>query len=365
MITQVRALAPDSNIVKQQLVDYLNACTLVSAYVYGFTNATLAPLLDPPSWYSNFVSDFGVAKGHAMQWNSSIVPQLLEIPQSVSGMNNIVQSKFNRITDLLKQWQANPSDTALQQEILDQLDSLHQRVVSESADCSQLLESIRTYNTNTQNDYVTLKQGLDDTEHQLDEDKAEMERLQAEIQSLTDEIQKLNTKLTVAECGIGVSIFICLVGITVGVATGGASTTVISVGVSGLSASVKGTISMSKQIKADQAKITEDTAELDTLTQDVTVLTAQTQTLEQLCAANLQAQQALIVINDVWTQFAAALKELSKEIETMEADVTVENINGALAEFVLVQKEWNEIDEFAAQLAQINYEYDPVIQEIA
>lgn len=71
------------------------------------------------------------------------------------------------------------------------------------------------------------------------------------------------------------------------------------------------------------------------------------------------------VITDVWTTFAAALKELSKEIEVMESDVTVDNINGALAEFVLVQNEWNELDAFAVQLAQINYVYDPVIQEIA
>ncbi|WP_157729303.1 HBL/NHE enterotoxin family protein [Tumebacillus algifaecis] len=365
MITQVRALAPDSDNVNQQIVDYLNACTLVSAYVYGFTNATLAPLLDPPSWYSRFVSDFGVAKGHAMQWNSSIMPQLLEIPQSVCDMNNIVQSKFNRITDLLQQWQANPSDTALQQEILEQLDSLHERVVSETVACSQLLQSLRTYNTNTQNDYVILKQGLDDTEHQLEADKEEMERIQAEIQALTDEIQKLNTQLTVSVIKIGVSIFICVVGIVVGVATAGGSTVVVSVGVSGLTSSVKNTISLSKQIQADQAKITEDTAELDKLAQDVTVLTAQTNTLEQICDANLQAQQALIVITDVWTTFADALKELKKEIEVMEANVTVENINGALAEFVLVQNEWNEINTFAAQLAQINYVYDPEIEEIA
>ena len=50
---QVRKLAPSTKISQQDLVDYINAYTLVSSYVYGFTNASVSSLQDPPVWYSS------------------------------------------------------------------------------------------------------------------------------------------------------------------------------------------------------------------------------------------------------------------------------------------------------------------------
>ncbi|MED4728369.1 HBL/NHE enterotoxin family protein [Aneurinibacillus migulanus] len=365
MITlQVKTLGLHTDDVKQQLVDYLNACNLVSSYAYGFTNAKLSPLDNPPAWYSSFMEDFGIAKGHAMQWNSSIVPQLLSVPQNLCDMNQIVQAKFRTITQLLTQWQENPQDKTIQTEISDQLDSLYNRVTEEEDICTQLLSSIQEFDHNIQADYLTLKQGLDDSLHQLDSDQAEINRLKKEIDNLTEEIEANRTLLTVAEVGMGISIFVCIVGIGVGIATGGAYLAIVGVGVSGMIASIGTTITMSMKIQADQNKIAADSAELDSLSRDVLVLSANAETLKKLCAANQQAQEALLTIKSLWNEFAKNIKNLHKEINIVEADVSASDITGAIAEFVLVQKDWNELDAFSNQLVNINYQYNPNIQQI-
>ncbi|PWK11269.1 HBL/NHE enterotoxin family protein [Tumebacillus permanentifrigoris] len=361
---QVRKLAPSTEVSQQVLVDYINACTLVSAYVYGFTNASVTALQDPPVWFSSFVQKFGIAKGHALQWNSSIVPQLLVVPQNVSDMNKLVQSKLTHISELLKQLQANPQDTAAKQEILNQLDNIHDRIVSESALCTQLTQSIETFNVNTRNDYGILKQGLDACLHQIDVDEAEMSRLKREIETLTADIQACSTKLTASEVGAGISIFICLVGIVVTVETAGAGATLIGVGVTGLTGSIGAIIALKQQIQADQSQISKDTANLNTISCDVIALSANTEMLQQVCTANQQAQQALNNITSLWNGFAVGLKELRREIEVLEADLATQDINGAISELALVQNDWNQLDTFAGQLADIDYKYNPNINNI-
>lgn len=362
---QVRQLAISSEISQQALVDYINACTLVSSYVYGFTNSSVSVLQEPPVWFASFVQQFGISKGHAMQWNSSIVPQLLMVPQNVCDMSRLVQAKLTHISELLTKLQANPQDASAKQEILNQLDNIHDRITSESDLCTQLLQSIQTFDVNTRNDYAVLKQGLDGCQNQLQVDEAEMDRLKREIDTLTADIQACSTKLTVAEVGLGISIFVCLVGIIVSVETAGAGMTLVGVGVSGLTGSVGAIITLNQQIHADQNQITQDTAHLNTLTSDVLALSANTQMLQQVCTANQEAQEALKSIISLWNGFAVNLKDLSKEIEVMEEDLNSQDIKGAISEMALVQQDWNQLNTFAGQLSEVDYKYNPDINTIS
>ena len=361
---QVRKLAPSTKISQQDLVDYINAYTLVSSYVYGFTNASVSSLQDPPVWYSSFEQNFGVAKGHAMQWNDSIVSQLLSVPQNLCDMNTLVQAKFTHISDLLQQLQTNPQDGTAKQELIDQLNHIHDRIVSETDACTQLLQSIQQFDENTRNDYAVLKQGLDECLQQLEVDEAEMTRLKNEIATLKQDIQSCSDKLTAAEVGGGISIFICVVGIVIGASTAGAGATLVGIGVSGLTASIGTIIAMNQEIHEDQKKITDDTAQLSAISNDVIALSGNTEVLQQVCTANQAAQEALKKVISLWTEFALNLKNLRGEIEVMEDDLSSQDINGAISELAQIQKDWNELDSFAGQLVDINYQYNPTVNKI-
>ena len=244
------------------------------------------------------------------------------------------------------------------------MNHIHDRIVSETDACTQLLQSIQQFDENTRNDYAVLKQGLDECLQQLEVDEAEMTRLKNEIATLKQDIQSCSDKLTAAEVGGGISIFICVVGIVIGASTAGAGATLVGIGVSGLTASIGTIIAMNQEIHEDQKKITDDTAQLSAISNDVIALSGNTEVLQQVCTANQAAQEALKKVISLWTEFALNLKNLRGEIEVMEDDLSSQDINGAISELAQIQKDWNELDSFAGQLVDINYQYNPTVNKI-
>lgn len=358
--TKFVTLAPNASLAQDSIVDYINACNTVSAYSYQFANASLSVLLKPPAGYNDFVTQFGVAKGHAMEWNTSLIPQMIAIPQMIVDSNRIITTKFNNINLDLKD---DLSDPDVMDDLIKNLENIQKRVNGDLDSMNGLIKDLQTFGDTLANDYNTLDSGIGQLNSAEQADEAEVKRLQQEIQNLQDEIREYNQLLTASEVGIGVSIFVTLVGVVVGVATGGAGWAVCAVGVIGIGASVTGTVLLSEKIQEDQNQLGQDAGNLDAYNQDLVVLNSEITTLKQLIVANQKAQDALVNVTKLWQDMADSTQQLLDELKKAESDAT-SNLPQCSQDVQTAQSEWNALEQFCEKLTKIDYKFDPEVQNI-
>ncbi|PWK11266.1 HBL/NHE enterotoxin family protein [Tumebacillus permanentifrigoris] len=364
IMTQFSKLAPkNKDLAKENLVDYVNACNKVSAYSFAFTKSNLSPLSIPPAGYSDFVQQFGHAKGNAMEWSNSIIPNMIAIPQAIVDSNRIVQAKFNNILSDLADLAKHPNDKDDLEDIKSNLESILTRAQGEYDSTVSLIGNFDSYSSTLESDYKILSDGLDKLNNATETDQAEVKRLTDEISALNDEINKLNQYLTAAEVGLGVSIFIAAVGIVVGVATGGAGFILTAAGVVGIGGSIAGIVLANAQIHADQKKIGEDTSKMNDYNKDLLVLNVETLSLKNLVQANQDARQALVIVSNVWKDLCEGTKNLIDILHHAESDVAT-NINQATDEIKQAQADWNDIEKFAALLVNVDYNFDPNVHQL-
>ncbi len=362
--TKFVTLAPNASLAQDSIVDYINACNTVSAYSYQFANASLTALQKPPEWYGEFVAQFGIAKGHAMEWSDSLIKNMIDIPQTIVDSNTIINGKFKAINQDLKDLQKDPTDQDVIDDLKRNLERIHDRVNDDLDSMNELIKDLKEFGDTLADDYNTLDSGIGQLNSAEQADEAEVKRLQQEIQNLQDEIKKYNELLTASEIGIGVGIFVTLVGVVVGVATGGAGWAVCAVGVIGVGASITGTVLASEKIQADQLKIGQDAADLDAYNKDLVVLNTEITTLNQLVAANQAAQEALVNVTKLWQDMADSTKQLLDELDKAESDVT-SNLTQCSQDVQTAQDEWKALEQFCEQLTKIDYKFDPTVQNIS
>ncbi|MED4728372.1 HBL/NHE enterotoxin family protein [Aneurinibacillus migulanus] len=362
--TLLSTLAPSNlSLTQENLTDYLNACNIVSAYSYAFNKSSIKPLNNPPSWYSDFVSEFGVAKGHANEWNDSLIDNMMEIPRAIVDGNRIIQAKFRNITSDLKDLKKDPND----QDVLDDLNTNLQRIYDRANDeyesiCG-LIDDFNRYQNTLLTDYNTLSQNIVKLNEASEADKDAVMKLQNEIDSLTQEIQTYNQILTASEIGIGVSIFVSLVGVVAGFATGGAAWAIVPVGVIGIGASVAGTVLASEKIREAQIRIGQDTANMSSYNQDLTVLNVEVNNLKQLNAKNQDAQRALVDVSKLWKDLRDSSSTLLQALTQTKSDV-INDLDKAVKDIEDAQNDWNELENFAVKMTNIDYKFSPSVQTI-
>ncbi|ASS73579.1 hypothetical protein CIG75_00375 [Tumebacillus algifaecis] len=361
--TQFEALAPNSSLAQDSIIDYINACNTVSAYSYSFANSSLIALKKPPEWYSDFVAQFGVAKGNAMQWNTSLIPNMIAIPQMIVDSNRIITAKFNNINQDLKDLEKYPNDKDVIDDLKQNLKSIYNRVNGDLDSINGLIQDLQTFAETLKNDYSTLNVGIEQLNSAEEANEAEVKRLQQEIQDLQDEIEKYNQIMTASVIGVGVSIFVTLVGIVVGVATGGIGWAIVPVGIIGVGASTAGIVIASSKIQAAQLQIGKDAADLDAYNEDLVVLNTEIETLSKLITANEAAQEALVDVSKLWQDMADSTKQLLDDLEKAESEVT-SDLAQCSQDVQSAQNEWNALEQFCEQLTKIDYRFDPNVQNI-
>ena len=190
-------------------------------------------------------------------------------------------------------------------------------------------------------------------------DQQHIAQINSDIANLRQEISQAQFLLTIAEAGIGLSIFVGIVGAVIAFIPGGQALGigVVVVAVGGLAGSIAGTVIESQAITAMQNQISNDQQQIAGLNQDIILLNGVSQQFTALYDANQAAQGSLKTIKDMWTQLDATIEAAKAELADVGSETTSADYQQALTDFQAAQSNWAEVVDFADALAGIDYKW--------
>ncbi len=345
---------------KQQLVDYQNACAKVNLYAYAITQTSLPVLTSPPKDYSDYVAKFAPAKAHCLAWSSSIFPTMLAFPQTIAGLTNsmfnLEETAIGQALALLKQ---DPNNQQAKFVLGQALTGLQTIIQAQITTAEGLLAQLNTFSTNVGADAATLASMAAQALAMAGADQTTIDGINTHIDNLNKEISTLNTWLTVSEIGIGLSIFVGLIGAVVCLIPGAqvAGGVIIGIAVLGVAGSIAGTVITNKLISADQDSITSLRQQVTGLKQDIIALQATNKQFVWLQQANKDAQAAMQAVINMWKQLDVELNSTKTDLTDVNADVSAAQYAQAEQDLKKLHDDWQVVVDFANKLKNIDYKF--------
>ncbi|MEY2497656.1 MAG: hypothetical protein QOD12_1212 [Verrucomicrobiota bacterium] len=344
----------------QQLTDYANALIMVNNYAYAITNQNLPVLNSPPPNYGTFASSFAPAKQHALNWTDNIFVQLVQFPTTITQeAAQLFNMEDTMITFYLQNLITNPNDTASKTALGKSLTTLQALITSQVQTATSAQQQLQQFGVDIASDAKILTGIAQDATADATGDQAQIAQINTDIANLKSAINTATILLTVSEMGIGISIFVGLIGVVCcfipGAQLVGAG--LIIVAVAGVAASIAGTVIENKRIAAMQAQIDSDQKQITGLNQDIILLNGVSQSFNDLYNANLKAQNALNTIITMWTNLGSTVQQVQTDLTDVENDNTADQYTQALADFQQAETAWAAVVAFAQALASINYSW--------
>ena len=344
----------------QQLTDYANALIMVNNYAYAITNQNLPVLNSPPPDYGNFAAQFAPAKQHALNWTDDIFVQLVQFPSTITQeASQMFSMEETMIGFYLQNLIKNPNDATSKQALGQSLTSLQTLIGGQVQTATSAQQQLAQFALNIASDAKILTGISQNALTDAGNDQTTIGNLMADIAALKSEIATANTLLTVSEIGLGLSIFVGLIGVVCCFIPGaqGVGAGLIIVGVAGLAGSIAGTVIEKERIKAMQAEIDSEQTQITGLHQDIILLNGVSQSFNDLYNANLQAQTALNQIIAMWTGLGNTIQTVQTDLTQVEKDNTADQYQQALTDFQAAEAAWTDVVTFAKALASINYSW--------
>jgi hypothetical protein len=345
---------------KQQLLDYQNACASVTLYAYSITATNLPVLKEPPTIYAEFAQEFTPAKAHCMEWSGGIFPLMLSFPQTIASQ---AADLFTVEDSMASSWLGilidDPQNDRAKAGLQKALQAMQAVAHAQLATAEGLVASLQDFSSNITGD----AKALDTLAHQalaaVQDDQQRISVLNGEITDLKNQISTLNKLLTLAEIGMGVSIFVGLIGVVCcsipGAQVIGAG--LIVVGVLGEAASITGTVLLNKEINGKNDNIQVDSKSISDLHQDVIALQGVNAQFKWLEQANVAAQNARRTAIQMWRALDVELTTLQQDLTTAGTAATAEQYQQAKNDLDAASAAWQEVVGYASALAGIDYKW--------
>ena len=345
---------------QQQLLDYQNSCATVNQYAYAITNTSLPVLNHPPTNYANFATEFAPAKAHCLDWTTGIFPTMLSFPGTIV---NQAADLFNLEDTMASAWLtaliADPSNENAKAGLAKALTTMVAITQAQLTTAQGLVTSMNTFATNITSDANTLSTLAQQALDGAGEDQGQITTLNGKITDLKNQINTFNTLLTISEIGMGLSIFVGLLGIVCCLIPGaqGVGAGIIVVAVAGEAASITGTVLLNKAIDADNQNIQTDKQLITEYNQDIIALQAVNAQFQWLQKANVAAQQAMQAVVQMWQNLSTELTTMQNDLTTVGTDVTAAQYQQAQNDLTTAAAAWQEVVDFAKALAGIDYKW--------
>jgi hypothetical protein len=356
-LAAVLAAAP----TKQQLLDYQNSCATVNQYAYAITNTSLPVLSQPPTNYATFATEFAPAKAHCLDWTTGIFPTMLSFPGTIV---NQAADLFNLEDTMASAWLtaliADPNNDAAKAGLAKALTTMQTIVTAQVATASGLMTSMTNFSDNITTDASTLSTLAQQALDAAGQDQTRITTLNGDITSLKNQISTMNTLLTLSEIGMGLSIFVGLIGAVCCFIPGaqGLGVGIIIVAVAGEAASITGTVLLNKDIDAANQSIQTDQQLITQLNQDVALLQGVNSQFQWLQTANVAAQQAMQAVVQMWQGLDSELTTMQTDLTTVGKDVTSAQYQQAQTDLTTAAAAWQDVLTFAQALANIDYKWE-------
>ncbi len=345
---------------QQQLVDYANAVAVVNNYAYAITNQTLPVLEYPPQNYGDFATKFAPAKGHALNWSTNLFVLMLQLPVTIQQQaSNMFDMEATMIGAYLDALSADPTNSDAKNGLGQALTSLQKLIAQQVTAITTIETGLTQFSTDIYNDAEALTGIAQDATGDAGQDQTEIQNINTDIATLQSQIATAQTLLTVSEIGIGLSIFVGMVGAVVCFIPGaqGVGIGMIVAAVGGLAGSIAGTVVESKAITAMQNQIDSDQTRISGIGQDIILLNGVSAQFNSLYNANQAAQTALKSIETMWTNLDTEIELVKTELTDAAKDATSAQYGQLKTDFQDAQTAWTGVVAFAEALAGIDYKW--------
>jgi hypothetical protein len=342
--------------LKQVLVDAFNANTAVMAYTNAIqlTDLTVLPG-KPPSWWATLLNDFPTVKEHAGVWGNEIMADLHDIPKALVDYSTLFLERADEAISDAQTLQGNPGDSGALGDLTGKVSDMLTRLQQNKSSLGELTTKIDEFAANLTSDLDTLQKAVTSAEQSQGVDLATVNDLKTKVGELEAKIQTYTEQLEVAEIGIGVSIFIGVIGIALIPVSGGASAVLIGVGVAGLGGSIAGTVVLHHDIEETQAEITQDQLTAEELTKQALALVGVAHSMQQLSEKAAAASTAVTAIEKACGDLADSLGAVVAELEKATTDETAANYVAVVSDLEAAKTDWATVKTDAEDMADIKY----------
>lgn len=345
---------------KQQLADYVNAVGVVNNYAYAITNQALPVLSSPPKNYGEFTTNFGPAKGHALNWTDNLFVEMLQLPVTVKDQAaDLFDFQGTMIEAYLTDLVNDPTSAKAKAGLHTALTALSSVIQAQLKTITNIETGLAGFISDIATDAKTLTGIAQGATDDAGADKAQIVKINNDIAALKKQIATENLLVTVSDIGIGVSIFVGLVGVWACLIPGGQliGGGMIILAVGGLAGSIAGTVIGTKAVAAMQASIDADQKQITGLNQDIILLNGVSSQFNDLYNANLKAQTALTAIKSMWKSLDDTVTEVKTDLASVDKDTTAAQYQQALTEFKAAETNWKDVVTFADVLAGLDFKW--------
>lgn len=338
--------------MKQKLVDYWNAVSIINANAFAITKTQLTAIDDTepvPAWWNTLSRNFQSCRDHAQVWIDTVYPSLTRVPQTIITYNTYFNVTTTSIINAMKAFSGRTPTPSEQLAIQTKLNLLLTQLGRAKTEISGVRRDVKNFTDSFAADRIALTTGSASVMEALAADREKVAAINAMIADLKSEIKTLQIALGIADV-VG--------GVVMGIAymTGGIPGLII--GIVGVGLSTAATWIILDKISDKNKAIDAHTAKLGLIARRTVSLNAIDASIQDL-TANIDAINSCCeVVGKTWETYESDMSGLIARL-TAARDNDWTDILQKGMDLGAAQEAWKNLDTFARDLQKVGMVYDP------
>ena len=326
-----------------------NAVITVTAYCNAVRFTTLAPVSpgNEPAWFATLDANLTNMKTHAQAWIDQIGPSMTAIPQAIINFDNSFEGQYATIMALLTQIGGGTPTPQQKKDLLTEMNALLSALGTQQQSILDANTRLIQFNDNLSADHQALTTGASSITNAITSDKNDVVMMNQAIKNLNLDIQMYNQIVTWSAIGLVLSVFACIVGIVLAVATFGAGVVVIVGAAIGAGASIAGLAVAETKIKEDTQNIQKAQQELSDDNQQIVVLNSVANAVDGLVQKNAAAGKSMETVLSDWATLMVKMKAVIDDLDQSEGDIGSVLDTG---DMVTTRSAWQQLAAFAGNM---------------
>jgi hypothetical protein len=338
--------------MKQRMVDYWNAVSIINANSFAITNTQLTAIDDTepvPAWWNTLSTNFGSCREHAKYWIDTVYPSLTRVPQSIITYNTFFNATAKSLADLIAGFSSRLPTAEEKTSVQAKLNLLLTQLGKSKAQVNAVRVDVKTFTDSFDADRIALTTGSASVMEALAADRTKVTAINALIAELKADIKALEIALSVA--GVATTIVM-----TIAYAVGGVPGLII--GIVGVGASTAVSIILGGKIAAKNSAIETENNKLGLIARRAVSLNAIDAGIQDQMASIDAIQSCCEIVSKTWGQFETDLGGLIVRLQSAHDTEWTEIIRKGM-DISASQEAWKNLARFAQDLQRVDMAFDP------
>ena len=323
--------------------------TLITQACHGILNTTLTPPDPKPKWFDDLNTKLDYAKTVAGNWINNIAPGITAGPPTqVVDYGTTYSALTQQIVDIANAHpDAQGADNKYVKQVHQLVAALEGQVSTIITNAQKISDDLKNWGIDLQKAHDGLSTGAATIQKAETDLQSDIDAMNTAIKNLHNAIDSENTAIAAAAIGVGVGIFLTIVGIALAPETGGASLLVAGTGALLV---IGGAITwgiMQAKINKQFKEIATDQNKLDADNRQMVALQGLASASSQATNYTTTCQTALSEFRTSWAFFQGELSGVLGKLQKAEASLSIivsEAFTNAAA------KEWTMVTDYAQNM---------------